>query len=50
MGVNDNLRDAVAHIIVAHQPKPIPINFQEASVIADALLVVFNIKVKPDDD
>jgi hypothetical protein len=36
--------NAIAKVIVANQPKPIPINFEEATHIAKALLEHFEIE------
>ena len=40
------IQDAIAKVIVANQPKPIPINMEEARYIAEALLEHFEIEVK----
>jgi hypothetical protein len=40
------LRDDIAATIVVHQPKPIPINMEEAKYIADGILERFDVKEK----
>ena len=41
----EQIRNKLASIIVQNQPKPIPINKEEAIVIADAIVNYFDVRL-----
>lgn len=50
MTTPEQIRNKLAYIIVANQPKPIPINLAEATVIADAIIEYFEVRLYEEDE